>query len=662
VRRLDGLGLSRLDVSVAVGAATIVIWLAWAWQRGGFFATDWGLLGALLLIVVAFGLVAGARRPPHERARQVALLTLAGFVLWSYLSILWADFPGEALVGADKTLLYAASFAAFASFAWTPRQRAAAIGAFAVGVSCIGAVWLIRVASSTATADYFIDGRLSGPVEYVNASVALWMLGALPALYLASARELPAPARGLFLGLAVLLLQLSLLGQSRAWLAALPATAVVYVLLSRDRPRALIALVLAGAAVLAGLSTLLDVESAARNEASLAQAVDRAAVVVGLLSLTAACAGTATALLESRMGARLRSRVALGVGVTVVAAALVGGVAAAGAADDPGGWFSGRWEDFSAGDYPAEGDRFASLGSNRLDEWRVAWNEFEEHPVTGIGADNYAAAYLRERDNAEFRPRYPHSTPLRQLSQLGLVGALLFATFVSAAVVLALRRRRELDPLAAGVAGACLTVLCYWALHGSADWLWEVPAVTAPALGFLGLGGAPEHETQRRGPRYGAASTIAGAAVLLVGLVALLVPWLAASYQAAGIRVWRENPSVAHDRLERAADVNPLAAEPLVVDGAIAIRTGDFARAERSFLRARDREAENWYVHYELGVLAGGRAERKAALRSLRRALELNPQERAIRRAIGLVRRGQRLDPRQLGVLVAADGGQAVER
>jgi hypothetical protein len=658
----------NVNVSVVVGLTTIAIWLAWVWRQGGFFATDWGILGALLLLVLALGLVSdGWRARAATNARLIAFAALAGFVAWSYLSIAWAAFPGEALTGADKTLLYAASFAAFATFPWAPSQRAVAMGAFTLGIACIGAVWLTRVASSAEPGGYFVDGRLSGPVEYVNASVAVWMLGALAAFHFASSRELPAILRGLSLGAAVLLLELALLGQSRAWLGALPATVFVYVLLSRDRRRLVLSLALASAAVLASLPTLLDVESAAGSQGSLAAAVDRAAVVAAVISLGAACAGTVSAVLDRRMrpGTPARRRILVALGAALILAAGMGVAAAARAVEDPGTWLSGRWEDFSAGDYPTEGERFGSLGSNRLEEWRVAWNEFEAHPVHGIGADNYAAAYLRERDNDDYYPRYPHSTPLRHLSQLGLVGTAFFAVFFGAAVLLALRRRRDVEAPAAAVEASCLAAVSYWLLHGTADWLWEVPAVTAPTFGLLGLAGARLCRGQdpegRAGP--GGFAAAGGATVLFIGLAALVLPWLAATYQDSGIGVWRRNPDLAHARLERAAELNPLSAEPLVADGAIGIRTGNFERAERAFIRARKRESENWYVHFELGLIDGSRGKRKAALSSLNTALTLNPQEPAIRSAIRLVKAGRRPNPQRLGVFVlASDRRQAIDR
>jgi O-Antigen ligase len=647
-----------VHVPLVVGLTAIAIWLTWVWRDGGFFATEWGILGALLLLVVALGLVWGAGRPRSVDARLVAFVALAGFVVWSYLSIAWAAFPGEALTGANKTLLYAASFVAFATFPWTPSHRVIALGAFTLGIAGIGAVWLTRVASSAEPSEYFVDGRLSGPVEYVNAGVAVWTLGALAAFHFASSRHLHVILRGLFLGVAVLLLQLALLGQSRAWLAALPATVFVYVLLSRDRPRLVLSFALASAAVLASLPVLLDVEPAASSQESLAAAVDRAALVAAVTSLGAACAGTVSALLDrrTRPGIRARRGLLVALGAVLILAAGVGAAAAARGVDDPGAWLSGRWDDFSAGDYPTEGERFGSLGSNRLEEWRVAWNEFEAHPVHGIGADNYAAAYLRQRDDDDYHPRYPHSTPLRHLSQLGLVGTALFAAFFGAAALLALRRRRDVDAVAGAVAATCLAAVSYWLLHGTADWLWEVPAVAAPAFGLLGLAGAPVWKGGDQGVRAGPGRLVAamGSTVLLIALAALVFPWLAATYQASGIGVWRSNPDLAHVRLERAAELNPLSAEPLVADGAIGIRTGNFARAERAFIRARERESENWYVHFELGLIDGSRGRRTAALSSLATALALNPQEPAIRRAIRLVKAGRRPDPQRLGVFVLA--------
>jgi O-antigen ligase len=73
-------------------------------------------------------------------------------------------------------------------------------------------------------------------------------------------------------------------------------------------------------------------------------------------------------------------------------------------------------------------------GSGRQDLWRLAWREFEEHPIRGVGLDNFAIAaspYLREPGallgvkHIE-RGQEAHNLYLGLLAETGIVGLLLY--------------------------------------------------------------------------------------------------------------------------------------------------------------------------------------------------------------------------------------------
>ena len=640
------------------GAFAVVVWLVWAQLAGGFFPTRWGLLGAFLVAALALTL-ATVRVDPAVRtpARLAMLGALAAFVAWNALSLLWADFPGEAWTGTAKTLLYAASFAVFALWSWSTRGLRAVLTALALGIGVLGLAALLEAAASADPAEQLIDGRLIGPVEYVNGSVAVWMTGFWPALHLAVTPRGGVALRAACLGVAGVLVSLSVLAGSRGWLFVLPLAAAVFVALARQRLRAVGGLVLVALATGAAFTTLVDVAERAEAGRPVEPPLDRAAAAALAVGLGLATAGAAWALLEGRIRLAPRVHRALGVAVAALAAlALVAGTAgAAVAADDPRGWVTERWDDFKGGDFPLGRSRFeGSLGTNRYNEWVVALREFRDHPLHGIGADNYAAAYLEQRPNEVYHPRYPHSWPLRLLSQLGLVGTALFLVAAGIAVALALRRRSRGDAVAGGAAAAALTVFAYWVLHGSLDWFWEIPAAAAPAFGLLALAGSPE-PNQREGSRDTPPRATRAAALLLAAPLCalLLVTWLSASYQGAGAAVWREQPATAYDRLERAADLNPLSAEPLVVAGVVATSRAEYDRAGELFARAADREPENWYVHLQLGLLAAERRDYAAAERSLARAADLNPVDSRVRHARRLVRRRAEVDPRAVNARFA---------
>lgn len=77
---------------------------------------------------------------------------------------------------------------------------------------------------------------------------------------------------------------------------------------------------------------------------------------------------------------------------------------------------------------------FDSSGSGRTALWTVAWRITEDHPVTGVGLDNFveeAPKYTREPGQLEVqniaeRPHVAHNVYLQFLAETGFVGAILF--------------------------------------------------------------------------------------------------------------------------------------------------------------------------------------------------------------------------------------------
>ena len=95
---------------------------------------------------------------------------------------------------------------------------------------------------------------------------------------------------------------------------------------------------------------------------------------------------------------------------------------------DPVDEIEQRWDEFKSGRGRAlirgepPGQQLGRLLP--LDLWRVAWENFEREPITGVGADNFLRDYL-QRGDTDDPPSYPHSLEFRVLSQTGIVGFLL---------------------------------------------------------------------------------------------------------------------------------------------------------------------------------------------------------------------------------------------
>lgn len=620
---------------LVAGALPVGAFLLLAAIDGGFAVTLWLPVALLILaqtVVLAFAwprLLVGV-----PRTTLLAIALFAAFTAWSFLSITWADGRGAAWEGANRTLFYGTVFALFALWPWRSETAATLLGFFALGVAAIGTVAFVAVARSSNPGEHFIGGLFVEPVGYHNASAALFLLPFWPALLLASRRELPAVVRGVLLGTAALLAELSLLAQSRGSIVAFAISAALFFAIVPRRTRALLALLPVGLAVVLSLPELLDVYREVGGEAH-DEAMSAAGRALASSFAALVAFGLVWAVVDRRItltprvsGVASRSLGALSLGVVIAALVMV-------APADPRARAASAWDEFRAGyrpeSEPATSHFTKGLGTNRYDFWRVALGEFREAPIAGIGADNFEIPYLRERRSDE-EPLYPHSIEVQVLSQTGLLGSAAFLAFVAAAIFAA-SRAWTLDPFGRAVAASAAVACAYWAAHGSVDWLWEVPALGAPALACLGMAAGLAR------PRPRDESAVRGGVLLLVpaaaAAVSLVLPWLAVKQTQAAAAVWSSDPELAFDRIERARRLNPLAEHPDLVAGAIASRLGDLPRMRTSFEDALARNPQSWYAELELALAAAVSGRREAALHHLERAETLNPREPAI----GLLRR-----------------------
>lgn len=649
---------SSLAPTAPLGFAVVGAWVALAWLNGGYPPTRWGPIGIgmCLALLLAFVFQPLSLRD-LGRARILAVACMAAFAVLSYLSILWAKAPGDAWTGADRTLVPVVAFLVFASWRWPARTATAIVAVFVLAIGASAVVELIRLAAASHPVRLFDDGRLIGPIGYVNGTVALWMLAFWPAVHLGSTRVGPSWLRPLCLAAASALLDLCVLGESRAWIPAFALSAVLAFALARQRMRWLLGSALAGAGTIVILPFLLEVFEH-RERADFPSVVDRAVVASLVAILGVALATAAWVVLERRvvLSAVQHRRLAVAVSVLVVAGIAASAAIGVARVGNPASFAQEKWQDFAHSyTFGEQGSRFGgSLSGQRYEEWRVAWDQFLDHPVLGAGVDNFAGAYLAERNDNFHDPRHPHSLPLRLLAGTGLVGTLCFVVGLGAAAVAALGMRRRLHPLFGGLVAACVAACAYWLLQGAVDVLLEIPALGAIALGLLGLAssirgdeaGTPERTASDREPRTWSLAAIGGAGVVLLSVsIMLALPWLSTMYVSSATRAWRTDPGLAYDRLERAASLAPLSADPLEVEGSIALRRGDHARARTAFRRALARDPSSWYAHLELGLLEAAVGARAVARNELAASLRLNPNERVTRLAWRLVRRRARIDP-----------------
>jgi hypothetical protein len=655
---LPGLTGLRRNPELVPGLLAVAVFVAWAASEGGY-VPDSLYPGALfmlgLLVATTFGFRWELGRLPRTTA--IALALLAAFALWSFVAILWADDKAVAWDGANRSLLYLTIFALFALPRWRARNAATVLGIYSLGIAVLGAVLVLDLTRSGDPELSFINGRLSDPTGYQNATAALFASASWPALFLASRRETPWPARGLALAAAAFLIQLAVIPQSRGAFIVYPITVVLYFVVVPGRVRSALALLpVAAATALAG-PILLDVFSA--SSAELPGALDDAAHAMALSAIALFVVGAALGLADRRLS--VSDRVSLmaerGFGAAAALAAIVGVVVFVSALGSPVSWANDRWDDFKGG-YDPQGfgtSRFSGdLGSNRYDFFRVAVSdEFASAPLEGDGTDNFAITYVRERSSDE-APLYPHSLPIQILAGTGVIGGALFAGFVAFAVTAALRVRSAGARFARATAAAALVAFAYSFLHACGDWVWAFAAVGGPAVAWLGLAGRIEAEAgpdralaDPRSSRSLRAPAITASVVGLLLVVfaagSYLLPWAAARDVESAKSTWRSDPAGALDRLDRARHLNFLSAEPDTVAGSIAERLGDSSRMRTSFERALERQPESWLALLELGGLDAVQGRRSSALTRLRRARELNPLDPLIRLTLRRARVGDPL-------------------
>ena len=690
--------------------AAIVLFVVWATSQAGYPLTHWapGALIVLVLLAIA-ALAVPLRFAEIPVAVKLALACLAAYTALSFLSILWASAPAEAWEGANRTLLYLLVFTLFSLWPRGGASAALLLGVWTLALIGLAVYVALRLdlASGKSFAALFSGERLAYPVGYPNATAAQWLMAFWPALLLARGTSPPWALRGLLAGGAVVLADVALFSLSRGSLYATPVMIVLVFALVPQRLRTFATAVPVALGIGATAPLVLHVGNRIRAGQSANAATHTAVLAMFTAALLVGLLVAGGAALESRrtVSPALVRGVRRGVTVAALAtllAVVVGGLAVAGngVGGNPITRARHAWDSFKGG-YTAEAAGanrlLGGLGSNRYDFFRVAVDEFVAHPVLGIGADNFAQQYLVHGRSDE-TPRYPHSVELRTLSQTGLVGTLLAIVGLGAALLAGWQAMRRADPLARTVAAAALAGFAYWAVHGSFDWFWEFAGLGASAFALLGIacslvgvrgvqkadapraraghqglgrvedapGGlddAPDRFVQsplsqgtsmtearrvhRDAPMRLAFATVAGL-LALAAAASLTAPWLSERQIQSAAHIWPREPLVAYGRLGEAANLNPLSDRPYLVEGSIALRYNDLARAQRAFSQALVRVPDDAYAALELGAIASQSGQRTRALVLLERAVRLDPRDPLAREALSSVRVGKRVNVQAL--------------
>jgi O-antigen ligase len=645
---------------VAFGSGLLLAAVDGGYSPAVWYLTALFLLGFLALTVA----IAPSAWNGLPRLFQAVLTAYAAFCLWSYLSIAWAEVPGAAWDSANRTLLYGMVIAIVGLRPWTRAAARAALTLVGIGTAALAAAVLVVSAVGDEPARLFLEGRLSAPTGYPNATAALWLIAFWPALELATGAELRWSVRGLGLAAAALLLQMAILSQSRGAAIAFAVTAALFIaIVPRRRPAVLALTAVCALAAVAWepLVTVREAPTAGDLEPALAAARTAIGGSVALALLAGGlAAGAPGRRLAGAVWLRPLARVERQCVIGLLLVAVAAGAAAMG---DPRDWAAARWHDFARSGYREVEDgesRFSgSLGSNRYDFYRVALNEFRAHPLTGIGGDNFSVAYLSERRSPE-APRHPHSLAMRLIAQLGAIGMALFLLFLCLGLAAVRRTLTRAPPVERSMATAAAAGFAFWFVHGLADWLWEFPGLSATAFALLGLAvrldrapagdaaaaAAAGRPPPSAGDKRASLHRIALVGVVLVAAASLVLPGAAAQLQSSARASSKSDPAGALAKLQLASELNFASGEPLAIRGTLARRRGMTEVARVALERALDREPKSWYVELQLGLLDWRSGRRAAARERIDAAAALNPRQPVLRDLRRQLTDGAQIDER----------------
>lgn len=631
--------------AVAIAAALACSPLAF----GYYDLTAWAPLGlgvAVLLVMLALGRKRGLSGVGGSAT--TAAWGMAALVLLSFASILWAESRESAWTSANQLAVYAAVFAV-GLVAIRTRTTAWSTMVILGLPALITAMVLAAQFLIGGGAGAFLGGRLNAPIGYANGTAALLLMGSWPWLGLAE-RLRSRWWRGASIGAAALVASTALLTQTRAIVLAAAASIVLTLLRRPGRTRRSANLLIVLASVAAAAHWTLRVYGSTGPAHMLAP---DAATLRGAGLAVLGAAGLAFLLdagLTDRALARARGmRPGHKRHRLVTALLLLALVLSAGATVERQPILA-QWHDFTTlDDAAASGNRFLSLGGGaRYELWRVAVDEFAGDPIGGIGAGNYADQEFRLRRQLE-HVTSPHSLELQMLAELGIGGALGLLLF--AVPVLACGVSRTANRLGTGDSGlttAALGMFTVWLAGTSVDWLYDIPGLTGMAMlaatVLLAPAAAPAAAPDIGGRPPPWRSLVLrhrwAPVALTLGIVTLLVAsvgrqYVATLYRDSGASLAHKHPLDALRKLRTAEELDPWSLATQYTVASAYARLNDYPAARAALLRAERLEPENYVPPALLGDIAVRAGLEQTALLEYRRALQLDPLDRSLRRAVG---------------------------
>lgn len=647
---VDRLRSSAQRAPAALAAALLLLLLYAGFSHGAVaLATEARMQVAIAAIVAIAGIAllwSGTLTLATSRGAIAGLGLLAAFVIWSAVTVLWSVAPNPTWIEFNRGLTYVLvlglAMVLGSSLRRAPERIAdgflliaLAMTAYALGQKLLPGLHVSGVFDLNQTGSF---PRLQEPLGYWNALALFIAYGTPIALARAADRDRSRRARSAALVAVPLMLLTIGLTYSRGGLIALVVGLAAGIALSGARLRLIMWL---GAAVLAALPPLIfgltnHALSSANVSLGSREGPGLILLVVVLLSSGALLAGGQRLRdVEERTHvgperARRIGRLLLGlVGVVAVIALLGVTFSSRGLT----GTVSHAWKSFTATRVTSTNDsqRLLSASSeNRWVWWKEAAGAFSDRPIAGWGAGSFGVVHLLYRRD-RLSVNQPHSVPLQFLSETGLIGTVLATLGFGLLLRAATRRVREGPPGRERLlTSALFAAVVMFAVHSLYDWDWDIPAMTLPAMAFLGVLCGSARRQRATGPGFIVRGLALAALTIFACTFAIsaALPSLAQSKAAHALVEAAGSPADvqrAQATAELASRLDPLSDAGLLVEATIAARRGQLQKLRDLLITATHRNPTDISAWFQLAFAELRLGDKRAVAQAGQRAAALNP-------------------------------------
>jgi hypothetical protein len=682
-------------------AAVLSAIAAFSFLSGGYILTrsaPVAIVFLLLAAVWAWLLRRGSWPPPLLLA---ALVALGVFTAWAGISTLWSFGPDLSWVAFDLAAFYLAVLAVVGLTPMRRLQLRFAGWGFLVVAGAVAVYAFLGKGLPDVVRHANTYARLDSPIGYWNVLALVMVIGLVVALSQAGDRALHPLARGAASSVAVPMAFTFFFTFSRGGWLVLAVALLVYFVLTPARLAGFVALltIVAPAGLvlwrLRGLRTLFSATTDAALRAAEGHTLLRWAIAALLVT---AGAQVGAALVQGAVPWPRWSRLVAGTALIVI---LIGGATAGSLhlVESRGGvsWLRERAKvalnDSDTAASSNDAGRLGSLNTGRPPLWREALQQSRSVRLAGTGAGTFAFTHYRFRAYGGV-VRHAHNQWLNVLSELGVVGLVLFVAAMALLVAVCIgdpfaHRRDPMRPLLAALSAGVIAFV----VHISWDWDWDMAAAGAIVFMLAGLaasyratraadarareareaaaGGlvwepvaAERDEAAAEAPAElgGAAPAdvaepiepgapspagpaedggraglwplrVAASLALVLLAMSWALPFAAATAEDAAVSAAGKGQAArAVSDARRAARLDPLAVSPLLTESLALQQLGRDRAALATLRAAQALQPDDFEIYYQEGLLQlKAFGRRQAALDSFRRALALNPLDSATR-------------------------------